>query len=207
MTAAPPASGPRSRLSGRLQFSLLALLFVAPFLAAWLLYFYFPDQRPSHTTNYGELIVPVRELPQWSWVDAEGKALGSDSLKGKWTLLQLGSGACDRACEDRVLLSRQVRTALAKERDRVQRVLLLDDSAQLAGVASRLAKEHPDLLVRGAADPQVATDFFGNAAPQTLFLIDPLGNYLMLYPERGTLPDFKGIQKDVKKLLKLSQIG
>jgi len=30
---------------------------------------------------------------------------------------------------------------------------------------------------------------------------------LMLYPDRGTQSDFKGLQKDLKKLLKLSQSG
>ncbi len=207
MIAAPPSSGPRSRLSGRLQFLLLAVLFFAPFVSAWLLYFYFPAQRPTRTTNYGELVLPVRPLPQWTWAQPDGNRAPSRSLRGKWLLVQRVRADCDTACADRVLMTRQLRTALAADRDRVQRVLLVDDPARLAGLSQRFSAEHPDLLLRAASEPGAAAAFFENDDPQALFLIDPLGNYLMTYPDRGTQPDFKGMQTDMRKLLKLSHIG
>ena len=49
--------------SGRLQFLLLAALFVAPLLSATLIYFFFPEWVPTQRSNYGELVSPARPLP------------------------------------------------------------------------------------------------------------------------------------------------
>ncbi|MDB5973235.1 MAG: hypothetical protein JWQ90_5685 [Hydrocarboniphaga sp.] len=200
MNAASPLNRPRG--PGRVQFLLLAVLFFTPFIGAWLLYFYYPQHRPTGTTNYGELVSPVRELPAWSWLKPDGSSVTTEELRNKWTLLQLASGGCDDACAQRVLLSRQLRTALAANRDLVQRVLLTDDAAALAGLQQRLGAEHPDLMLRAAS---IDTRFFGPREAGALYLIDPFGNYMMVYPDRGTQEDFKGMQKDFKRLLKQSQ--
>ena len=42
------------------------------------------------------------------------------------------------------------------------------------------------------------------AGAQTLYLIDPLGNWMMVYPGPS---EYKGILKDIKRLLRVSQIG
>jgi len=204
MNAATPAT--RSRVPGRIQFVLLAVLFFTPFVAAWMLYFYFPDLRPSGTTNYGELVSPIKPVPEQSWTLPDGSKAVTSELNRKWTVLQLGGADCDAACGERVLLTRQLRTALNADRERVQRVLLVTDAAALPALQQRLAADHGDLLLRAEA-PGLDAAFFGSRDANALYLIDPLGNYLMLYPDRGTQSDFKGLQKDLKKLLKLSQSG
>jgi hypothetical protein len=201
MNAAPVSTRPRG--PGRTQLLLLAVLFFTPFIGAWLLYFYYPQMRPASTTNYGELVTPLRELPVWSWLKPDGSTATTAELRNKWTLLQLAPGDCDKACTDRILLSRQLRTALAANRDLVQRVLLVDDAAKLAELQQRFAGEHPDLLLRAPAQASaIDTKFFGPRDRQALYLIDPFGNYMMVYPDRGTQADFKGMQKDFKRLLK-----
>lgn len=201
--ASPPMNRPQG--PGRTQLILLAVLFFTPFIGAWLLYFYFPQMRPTGTTNYGELVTPLRELPTWAWAKPDGTTATTAELRNKWTLLQLAPADCDQACADRVLLSRQLRTALAANRDLVQRVLLLSDAAVLPELQQRLAAEHPDLLLRApAAEAAIDRGFFGPKDPQALYLIDPFGNYMMAYPDRGTQEDFKGMKKDFKRLLKQS---
>jgi hypothetical protein len=201
--ASPPMNRPQG--PGRTQLILLAVLFFTPFIGAWLLYFHYPQLRPTGTTNYGELVTPPRELPLWSWSKPDGSTATSAELRNKWTLLQLAPNDCDSACADRVLMSRQLRTALAANRDLVQRVLLVGDAAALSGLQQRLGTEHPDLLLRApAAGASLDSAFFGAAQPQALYLIDPFGNYMMVYPDHGTQPDFKGMQKDFKRLLKQS---
>jgi hypothetical protein len=47
-------------------------------------------------------------------------------------------------------------------------------------------------------------DGFGAEGPGRVFVVDPLGNVMMRYGADATT---KGIQKDLKRLLKVSQIG
>lgn len=202
-TEAPGA--PRNRT----QLVLLAALFFLPLLASFVLYFQFPGLRPSGTTNYGELINPARPVPDLNFVDAEGKPVGQDVFRGRWTFVTLGGSACDETCTKRLVLTRQLRLAMNEKRSRVQRIVVLDEPTELGETAKRLAPEHADLHVlaeHGLAGKRLA-DFLEHR-DAVAFLLDPNGNWLMLYPPgRDTLADFKGMQKDLKKLLSLSQIG
>ena len=49
---------------------------------------------------------------------------------------------------------------------------------------------------------------FLQPAGASAYLVDPNGNWLLVYPSGlATQDQFKGMQKDIKKLLRLSQIG
>jgi hypothetical protein len=53
-----------------------------------------------------------------------------------------------------------------------------------------------------------ALETFLQPADAVIHLSDPLGNWMMFYPElTETQTDFKGLQKDIKRLLRLSVIG
>lgn len=199
-------SAARPQLRGRAQFLLLGTLFAAPLFAAVLLYFYFPQSRPAGRTNYGELLRPARPLPPLELIEADGNSADPALLKRKWTLLIRSDGDCDDACLRHLILTRQTRLALNEKRLRVQRVLLLSDAGKLAEVSERLAAEHPDLKV--IADGNGAANRFFGSEESLADLLDPLGNWLMRYPPGGdTQTDFKGLQKDIRKLLRVSQIG
>lgn len=202
-TTAAPA--PR----GRVQFLLLASLFFLPLLASYALYFLFPEFRPSGTTNYGQLVNPALPVPEMRFTDAEGKSQDQSVFRGRWTFVVLAPGACDETCQHRLVLLRQVRLIMNEKRSRVQRVLVLENSADVAGVATSLAKEHPDLRVFAeAGTPGARLSDFLQPKDAGAYLLDPHGNWLMVYPLRSEVQvDFKGVQKDLKRLLKLSQIG
>ena len=190
---------------GRRTFLLLAAIFGLPLLAAWLLYFHFPEWIPQSRTNYGTLVAPARPLPELALVDPDGADRGSAALKGKWTWVQAGGAQCEQACRDKLHQFRQVRAALNEKRERVQRVYLAPDRDAAAALRTALAAEHPDLQV--LADPTgVARQFFAAdaAPPGTIFLLDPLGNWLMSYPPAA---QSRGIYRDIKRLLRVSQIG
>ncbi|SEP91428.1 hypothetical protein SAMN04488038_102190 [Solimonas aquatica] len=195
---------------GRAQLLLLALLFFGPMLAASLLYFVFPQWQPQGRVNYGELIHPARPLPALQLLDAQGRVLDTQqAFGGRWTWLYLGAAQCERACLDKLYQIRQVRALLNEKRQRAQRVYLAPDAGSLAALRERLAAEHPDLKLyaeQGAAQlPAFLAQDAGKAAgAQTLYLIDPHGNWLMVYPDAA---DSTGLLKDIKKLLSLSQIG
>ncbi|SFF59461.1 Cytochrome oxidase Cu insertion factor, SCO1/SenC/PrrC family [Fontimonas thermophila] len=189
---------------GRLQLLLLAVLFFAPLLAAVLLYFVFPQWQPQTYTNYGELIVPARMLPAAPLLDADGADAGGTALHGKWSFIYLGAENCDAQCADKLYQIRQIRTLLNEKRMRVQRVYIAPDGAALERARAVLAPEHPDLRYYADTPAQDYRRFFGGHDPQALYLVDPLGNWLMVYPGNA---ESKGILRDIKRLLRFSQIG
>ncbi len=143
----------------------LAALFLLPLLASFWLY-YGLHWRPQGMTNHGELIEPVRPLPDVTLADAAGVAQ-APVFHGHWTLVYVGNGACDANCRTTLYFMRQTRLSLNNEMSRVQRVFLAT-----AGCCDRayLAAEHPGLRVL-------------DASPATA---QPL---LALFPPEGRAPD------------------
>ena len=193
---------------GRRQFLILAALFLAPVLGAYLVYFPAPGLAPEGTTNYGELESPVRPLPEESLLTGADGEPADAALTGLWTLVLRADGACDEVCEANLILTRQVRLALNNKRTRVQRLLVVDTPERAAELSERYGEPHPHLLV-AAGSPRL--DAFLQLPHAELLLLDPNGNAVMRYrplqtPD-GVQQDFKGIRKDLKKLLRLSNIG
>jgi cytochrome oxidase Cu insertion factor (SCO1/SenC/PrrC family) len=189
----------------------LALLFFAPLAVSFYLYYGAP-WRPGGHVNHGDLIDPPRPLPLLSLpLAARGSAAadtGSVRFQSKWTLLYVGAGECAALCRTDLYNMRQVRLALNRDMDRVQRVFI-------AGAPCCdwrfLDAEHPDLLTAlatPAAAPLLAllpaVDGIAPAAADRVYLIDPLGNLMMSY---APVAKPKGMLQDLKRLLGLSHVG
>ena len=185
----------------RLKLLLLAVLFFAPVIGAIGIFFYAPEWFAGRV-NYGTLVSPARPVPQFGLVDTAGVAAPT-TLLGKWSLVYLAGAACDEPCGARLLLTRQVRLALNEKRVRVQRVYVAPDAAAAVRAKAELSVEHPDLVVVVGAGP-AAKDFFQPTDPQALYLLDPLGNWLMAYT--GAV-EHRGLHRDLKKLLRVSRVG
>lgn len=189
---------------GRLQFLLLAALFFAPLLAAVVLYFFAPQWRPMGHTNYGELIQPARPIPTAELTDPAGQGAGPGALRGKWSFVYLGGASCDPECSAKLIEIRQIRTLLNEKRLRVQRVYIAATADDAKAAQAELQANHPDLHFFSDTAEADYRRFFGGQDAQALYLVDPLGNWLMVYPAAA---EYKGILKDIKKLLRISQIG
>jgi hypothetical protein len=204
---------PISRTRSRAQFLLLATLFFAPFVSAYVLVFFYPDWRPDGQVNYGQLVNPAKTIPTLALRNVQGQPLTKNPFDGQWTLLQIQSGPCEDACRRELTLSRQIYTTLGAKRERVQRALLAVGEADIADTQTQLGAEQPGLLwFRDAASGPSLAALLAGAPANALLVIDPLGTWLMFYPpvaadEPAVQRDFKGIQKDLNKLLKLSHIG
>lgn len=200
----------KSMLSQRLKMLLVFLLFAAPVIAAWVWNANIERWRPTTTTNYGELITPVRPLGTLNLPQLDGKPLAKDFLRGKWTLVYIGPAACDNDCQKNLYVMRQVRLALNEKMDRVQRLWIISD-AQAAPRLPVLLSDHPGLVVARppAAERTAVLDTFklpAAAGPveNRIYIVDPLGNLMMRYPRRV---DAKGVLKDIQRLLLTSWVG
>jgi hypothetical protein len=200
---------------------LLVLLFFAPLLLAFVLY-YGSGWRPTGRTNHGALIEPARTLPlvalpqvalapgtaSGAAADAppgRGDALAAaDVLTGKWSLVYLNSGDCNADCRNTLYFMRQTHLGLANLATRVQRVFLVT-----ADCCDRdyLTREQPGLITLnadGAAGAALLGQFPSERRSSSIFVVDPRGNLMLRYDAHD---DPKGLRNDLKKLLALSHIG
>ena len=201
MTDSKPASiDEKPGKSGRLQLVMLALVFFGPVAAAWLMYatgFWMP---PGSLEN-GTLITPVRPLPE------ELRAIddSDDALRfaGRWSIVFAEPGDCDQDCRETLYETRQLRRALGRDMERVQRIWLVSAGEIDSGF---LADEHPDLRVLGAgeASNRQLRDIIGDRQRGEVFLVDPNGNLMMRFPPEL---DMRAMHTDLKRLLKASRIG
>ncbi len=198
---------------GRHRFALIGLfvLFIGPVGAAWLLYHYVPELHPAGKVNAGELIQPARPLEHGPLRSVDGGELPVAALRGRWTLVTMAKGACRGGCETRLHELRQLHAGLNKDIERVRRILLVVQPQGDGGLPA-LAQTFPDLMLAqgdGATlQPWLAQFAVGDdlapARSGRVFLVDPLGNLMMFYsPDSPT----QWILKDIRRLLKLSQIG
>jgi cytochrome oxidase Cu insertion factor (SCO1/SenC/PrrC family) len=186
------------QLTPRSKFLLLVGLFAVPVVAAYLSYF---GLRPAGHTNYGELI-PVTPLQHTAGAAHDGTAMDIETLRGKWVMVHVGRSRCDATCSQQLYLMRQTRIALGKEQSRIERLWVLTDASELDPA---LLQEHPGLQVWRPADAAFAGQFPAAQSPADhIYLVDPLGNLMLRFPEQ---PDPKLMLKDLKLLLKASQIG
>lgn len=179
----------------------LAALFLAPLAIAFLIYYGQGGAGPGRQLNHGELYSPARPLHITRLTLAQGGSAGAEVFRHHWTLLFVGEGRCDARCEKALYDTRQVRLALDRNMLRVQRVFLA--SGECCRL-EELRREHPDLLIARAAarDDALLAQLPGGGGQ--LYLIDPLSNLVMRY---GPEVPAKGLLEDLKRLLKLSQIG
>lgn len=200
--AAAPAAHERRRRSGRLRLALLLALFAAPVIGSYFTYYVI---RPGARTNYGTLIQPTRALPAaLPLATLDGQRVGAASLHGQWLLVVVGGGACDADCEQRLYTQRQLREMLGRERDRVDKVWLVDDDAPVRPALRAALDAAPPTTVlrvdRGALAAWLqAAD--GRRLDDHLYVVDPMGEWMMRMPPA---PEPAAVKRDLERLLRAS---
>jgi hypothetical protein len=177
---------PEKKRSGRVKLVLLALLFMLPMGASYLIWWL--DLAPGTAGNYGTLLTPRPvTLP------------AAPELKGKWVLVQFDGGACTTACERKLYFMRQVRRAQGKEMLRVARLWLVTDG--VAPRAELLAAIQGTVVALAPAGLDFPAE---QSASGHIYLVDPLGNLMMRFPHD---PDPSRVIKDIQRLLRASSFG
>ena len=140
-------------------------------------------------------------------LELDYQPLNIDSMERKWMIIHFIDDRCNEACLEAVYFSRQINTAIGREKDRVKRFYvastktnekikkLFQDETNLTLISAKNLDLLRQKMVEAGINPFVQPGFF---------LADPLGNIILSY--QGNI-DPKKILSDIKKLLRASKIG
>jgi hypothetical protein len=197
---AEPAADARRTRSGRLKMLLVLAVCAAPVIASYLSFYVL---RPQGRSNYGQLVQPTRPMPAGLPLRTlDGRPVQAASLRGQWLLLSVGPAVCADDCQKRLYTQRQLRDMLGRERDRVDKLWLIADGAEvpaplraaLQADASLLALRVPREALAAWLQPEA-----GHALEEHLYLVDPMGEWMMRMPAD---PDPARVKRDLDRLLR-----
>lgn len=182
---------------------LLFVFFALPLLLVVAMHKY--DWHPQGSSR-GELVSPARLLQMPSeLLDVHGAAVKPGLWHDKWSMVYI-TNDCQQACSNRLHIMRQLHASLAKDIDRVQRVLLIP-----ASNLESIQTLYPDLVILNQPVTELAKlrqqfDLPGVPAgsEDRVYLVDPLGNLMMSFPANISAAD---IRKDMVRLLAYAWAG
>ncbi|MCP4000867.1 MAG: hypothetical protein GY727_08145 [Gammaproteobacteria bacterium] len=181
---------------GRRMLLFISLLFITPIIAA--MYMYLSGTAiPLSSIEHGELITPPRILPE----TALNTSVPEQRFRDVWSLLVSADSHCDADCLVSLEKIRQVRLSLGPKMTRIQTVFL---PASETAIGIELATEHPKLIIASPEQSGIIRPTLGAYKNGEIFLVDPLGNLIMRYPQDAEMGN---IREDITHLLKLSNIG
>ncbi len=186
----------------RVQLLMILFVFTAP-IAGALLY------KPKAFNNYGDIYSPVRPVSNLM-MNGEGGKVELDSFRRQWVLLVRAQGKCSAACEENILKIRQLRTMQNNDMVRIRTVFMHTEF-------DNTVAEDLDAKYQPMETYQVEKSSFidwgqilkidnapSEAQVDRIYMIDPAGNLMMSFPASA---EPASINKDIKRLLKASQIG
>lgn len=185
---------------GRLKLGLVALVFVAPLIAAAWMFYGDSGWQPVGRTNHGHLLEPIVNLNE---LPGQPPLKSLAATGGRWLLIYANDGACLAPCREALYRMRQARLMLGNDMTRVARIFLHGD---IGPDKVWLDEEHKGLITISNAG---LNDTLNLKRPASLgsgglFLVDPLGNLVMYFAADLAPDDMVG---DIEHLLELSHIG
>ncbi len=196
-----PGQDKARNTSGRWKMMAVLLVCVAPILLSYFTYYVI---RPDGRRNYGELIDPQRPLPSMRTESLDGKPGELRALKDQWLLISVGSAGCEPACQQRLYYQRQLREALGKSKDRLDWVWLINDNAAVDSRLRPALASSTVLRVPTDALAQWLQPAAGQRLEDHLYVVDPLGNWMMRFPASMDAAGAAKAKRDLDRLLRAS---
>ena len=192
----------RRTVRGRWKMLVVLACCAAPVIASYFTYYVI---RPEGRRVYGELIDPQRPLPAVVATLPDGRSTTTlRALKGQWLLITVADAACDALCERQLYLQRQLRESLGRGKDRLERVWLVSDAAPVPARLANGLQGATVLRVPAEALAQWLAPVAGHALAEHLFVVDPLGNWMMRFPARMDAAGAAQAKRDLDRLLRAS---
>lgn len=191
--------GSRTR-AGRIRMLLVMAVCAAPIIFSYLTYYVI---RPQSASSFGELIEPQRDIPAITATDLKGQAIDLQSLRGQWLFVMVAGGACDSECERMLYVQRQLHKSLGREKDRVERVWLVSDTAPVSDALVQALQGATVLRADGQALAKWLSPAAGLELKDHFYLVDPMGRWMMRFPSKqeGAEAPVK-IKRDLERLLR-----
>lgn len=189
----------------RIKLLALITVFLSPFIGGWLALYVF-EIRPENM-NYGRLVQPSLKV-NWPVLNSLSGEQYEGGFGRKWTFLMFMRQNCTEQCRSNLYYMRQIRTLLGRDTARLQNVLV--SANPVDAELKTLLLDYPGFVVIDNFDSDAlysqfqAVDMEAVGSSPRLYLVDPDQNYMMNYPAQN---DPNRILDDIKKLMKLSQIG
>ena len=197
----PPGPRPADTRSGRWKMIFVLLVCASPVVASYFAYYVI---RPEGRRNFGELINPQRPLPAMATQTLDGKAGQLTALKDQWLLLSGAGGDCDTRCEQNLYFQRQLRESLGREKERLDRVWLVDDDIPVRPALLPALAAATVLRVSPGALAQWLEPAADKRLEDHLYLVDPLGNLMMRFPADMDAEAGAKAKRDLDRLLRAS---
>ena len=194
------ADAQRTR-KGRWKMIAMLLICASPVIASYFTYYVI---RPDGRRVYGELIQPQKDMPQVSAKNLQGESVTLASLKGQWLLVNVGPAACAERCQENLYFQRQLREILGREKDRLDRVWLITDDAPVAQTLLPALNMAHVLRLDLATVQSWIQPAAGQQLQDHLYVIDPMGNFMMRFPANMDVPSASKAKRDLERLLKAS---
>jgi hypothetical protein len=196
---AEPGLESRRTRNGRLKMLAVLLVCAAPVIASYFTYFVI---RPEGRTNYGELILPTKAMPALPLRQLDGTSVAANTLKGQWLLVVVGPSTCGEACEKQLLMQRQLREMLGRDRDRLDKLWLITDGGQPAAALRAAAEAAPSVQILQVEREALASWLSpadGHSLEQHLYVVDPMGDWMMRMPAD---PEPARVKRDLERLMR-----
>jgi hypothetical protein len=179
-----------SRNKNRLVLVLVALVFAAPLLVAYVMNR--EGWRPQQTRNSGILVEPPRDVTTASVTLADGTKLMWRDPQWHWTLLALPGAQCAAQCQARLDEVLRMHITLGRNAERLRLVYLgpaLPNEYLAARAAWQAGQDDTGALAeyRAQGDDALA-----------LALVDPNGLLMLRYSQGYSA---QGLRSDIQKLL------
>lgn len=187
--------------NGRWKMLLVLLLCASPVIASYITYYFI---RPEGRRNFGELIQPQRVVPNLSASQLSGASVNLQTLTGQWLLVSVSGGACDAVCQNHLYLQRQLRESLGKEKDRLDWVWLVSDAAPVPDALMPALKDATVLRLPAAQITTWMQPAQNQQLTDHLYLIDPMGNWMMRFPPGLDAAAAKKAKSDIDRVMRAS---
>jgi hypothetical protein len=173
-----------SQTSGRRQLALILIISTVSLGGSYLLFFAAQNGSGWGTTNNGDFVMPPTTIADVGWQDENGLSV---TTSGNWWLWTVANN-CLEDCAKALKNLQATHILLNREAKRVKRGVSISSG-------SFVPEGQPDLKFITTSKKPVSPG---------IYIVDPNGNLVFRYPVT-TNP--KEILQDLKKLLKVSQIG
>jgi len=188
---------------------ILLALSAFPYLAGTLYYQYREELPQTRTFNYGTLVEPVREIRDVQLQLSDGSVKAFSDYQSKWLMFYILDSECNEDCLKNLYYMRQVRKAMAQDRFRINRLMVLDSENIDKQQLKKIKESYPGLDI-ATLSSETKQHFYSTiqqdsgSITKKILLVDPFGNLMMEYIPQ---PDPEMVLKDIKRLLSLSRIG